>query len=82
MQFKFAPKNHLYLETDSKRIILTKNIPIIKNPQFYSNLAEILAILPTHELIILTKFDDDQTKIVNFLSSVYFDASVIFFISL
>ena len=55
------------LETDSKKIILTKNIPLIKNPQFYSDLAEILAILSTHELIILTKFDGDWTKIVDFL---------------
>ena len=36
-----------------------KNIPLIKKPQFCSDLAEILAILPTHGLIILTKFDDD-----------------------
>ena len=79
MQFKFAPKNHLYLETDSKRIILTKNILLIKNPQFCSNLAEILVILPTHELIILTKFDEDQTKIVDFLLALYFWSSIIFF---
>ena len=45
---------------------------LIKNPQFYSDLAEILAILPTHGLITLTKFDDDRTKIVDFLSLVYF----------
>ena len=30
-------------------------------------MAEILAILPTHGLHILTKFDVDWTKIVNFL---------------
>ena len=57
------------LETDSKKIILTKNIPLIKNPQFYSDLAEILAILPTHELIILTKFDGDWTKNCGFFIS-------------
>ena len=44
-----------------------KNIPLIKKPQFCSDLAEILAILPIHELIILTKFDGDWTKIVDFL---------------
>ena len=38
-----------------------------KNLQFYSNLADILAILSTHELIILTKFDEDRTKTVEFL---------------
>ena len=42
-------------------------------------MAEILAILPTHELIILTKFDGDWTKIVDFLLVVYFWASIIFF---
>ena len=68
-----------YIETDSKKIILTKNILLIKNPQFCSDLAEILAILPTHELIILTKFDGDWTKIVDFLLVVYFWASIIFF---
>ena len=30
-----------------------------KNPHFYSDLADILPILPTHGLIILTKFDED-----------------------
>ena len=40
-----------------------------KNPQFYSDLAEILVISPTHGLTILTKFDEDSTKIVDFLLS-------------
>ena len=35
--------------------------------QFYSDLAEILAILSTHWQVILIKFDEDWTKIVNFL---------------
>ena len=52
---------------------------LIKNPQFYSDLAEILAILPTHGLIILAKFDEDRTKIANLLLLVYFWASIIFF---
>ena len=51
----------------------------MKNSQFYSNLAEILPILPTHGLIILTKFDRDKIKIVDFLLVVYFWASVIFY---
>ena len=50
----------------------------MKNPQFYSDLAKILAILPTDWLIILTKFDEDWTEIVDFLLLVYFWASVIF----
>ena len=51
----------------------------MKNPQFCSDLAEILAILPIHELIILTKFDGDWTEIVDFLLLVYFLANVISF---
>ena len=68
-----------YVETDSKKIHWPKYILLIRNSQFYSNLAENLAILPTHGLIILTKFDQDWTKIVNFLLVVYFWASIIFF---
>ena len=44
----------------------------IKNSQYYSDLAEILAVLPSHVLITLTKFDEDWTKIVDFLLVVYF----------
>ena len=40
---------------------------IVKNPQFLSNQADIQAILPTHELVNLTKFHDDWPKIVDFL---------------
>ena len=65
-----------------KKLYWPKNILLIKNPQFYSDLAEILLMLPTHELIKLTKFDDDWTKIVDFLLVVYFWVSVIFLISL
>ena len=42
-------------------------------------MAEILAILPTHGLIILTKFDEDRTKIADFLLVAYLKASVIFY---
>ena len=45
-------------------------------------MANILAILSTLELIILTKFDEDGTKIVDFLLALYFLSSIIFFISL
>ena len=41
-------------------------------------MADILAILFTHELVILTKFDKDWTKIVDLLLLVYFWASIIF----
>ena len=43
----------------SENVLSEINLPLIKNPQFYSYLAEILAKLPTHGLIILTKFDWD-----------------------
>ena len=49
-----------------KKLHWPKNILITKNPQFHSYLAEILAIFSAHELIILTKFDKDWTKIVDF----------------
>ena len=62
-----------------KKLYWPKNILLTKNLQFYSNLADILAILSTHELIILTKFDEDQTKIVDFLLALYFWSSIIFF---
>ena len=61
-----------------KKLHWPKKIVLIKNSQFYSNVAEILSILPTHGLFIWTKFDYDRTKIVNFLSWIYFWISVIF----
>ena len=55
---------------------------LAKNLQYLSDFADILAILSTHELIILTKFDEDWTKIVNFLLGLYFWSSINFLISL
>ena len=52
---------------------------IMKFPQFYSDLAEILAISPTQGLIISTKSDDDWTKIVDFSLFLDFLASANFF---
>ena len=40
---------------------------LVKNQQFLSNQADILAISPTHELIILTKYQNDWQEIVDFL---------------
>ena len=56
-----------------------KNYTTNKKSTISLHLGEILAILPTHELIILTKFDDDWTKIADVISVVYFWASVILF---
>ena len=44
-----------------------KNWLLVKNSQFLSNQADIQATLPTHELIILTKFHNDWQEIVDFL---------------
>ena len=49
---------------------------LIKNQQSCSNLAN---ILPTHGPLIWTKFDEDWTKIVDFLSLVYLRADGIIF---
>ena len=38
--------------------------PLAKNPQVLTNHANIKAILPTHELVILAKFHIDWPKIV------------------
>ena len=42
--------------------------PLVKSPQFLSNQADIQAILPIHELVILAKFHKDWQKIVDFLA--------------
>ena len=54
----------------SQNLVFTVRIflhSIIKNSQFLPNQADIQAILPTHELIIFTKFHNDWVKIVDFL---------------
>ena len=53
----------------------------MKNPQFLDNQAETLATLPIHEIVILTKFQKNWTKIVDFSLIVNFKASLIFFSS-
>ena len=53
-----------YRVMHNKRLKL-KNSPLIKNPQFPSNLADIQAKLPTPEVVILTKFHKDCKKIVD-----------------
>ena len=54
----------------------------MKNPQFLANQAQTLAILPIHEMVILTKFHNDWMKIVHFSLIAYFRASLIFYFSL
>ena len=50
-----------------KKLDWLKILPLVKNPQFLSNQADIQAIVPTHGLVILTKFHKDWQKIDNSL---------------
>ena len=45
---------------------------LLKNPQFLSDHYKILTKEGTHEHLILTKFRNDQVKIVDFLVKAYF----------
>ena len=49
-----------------KNLDWLKNWPLVKNPQFLSNQADIQATVSTHELIILTKFHNYWQDIVDF----------------
>ena len=55
---------------------LLRNIPLMKNPQFLSNFVQTLGYWPTHGMINFWKFEQNQTKIVNFLLMAYFLASL------
>ena len=70
-----------YIETDAKKIYWLKISPLIKNPQFSSTLADIQAKLPTHEVVILTKFHKDCKKIVDFLFTQKFLVCTLFYAS-
>ena len=56
------------IKNDSK----PKNRPLIKNAQFLLNQADIKAILPTHGLVIFTKFHNYSVKIMDFSLMAYF----------
>ena len=71
--------NKKFIESDfKKKLHWPKNILLTKNPQFHSDFAEILAFLSTHGLTILTEFDENRNKILDFLLVVFF-WSVYFF---
>ena len=53
---------------------LPRNGPLIKNPQFLSNFAETLRAWPSHGMINIWKFEQNWTKIVDFLIIAYFQA--------
>ena len=55
----------------------------MKNPQFLSNFLDILPILPTNVIVIMTKFHKDWIKIVDFsLKKDFLDQSHFLFVSL
>ena len=56
-----------------------KTSPLIKDPQFSSNFADIQAKLPTHEVVILTKFHKDCKRIVDFLLTQKFLVFALFY---
>ena len=58
-----------------------KTSPLTKNPQFSSNLADIQAKLPTHEVVILTKFHKDCERNVDFLLTKKFLVCALFYAS-
>ena len=60
------------VEIDSKKLYWPKNMLLIKYLQFHTYFAEILVISLTIGELILTNFDDDRTKIVDFLFLVHF----------
>ena len=62
----YLPYQEPLLETDAKNLHWLKIWMVVKNPQFLSNKADIPAISPSHELVILTKFYKEWQKIVDF----------------
>ena len=58
-----------------------KTSPLIKNPQFSFILADVQEKLPTHEVVILTKFHKDCKKIVDFLLTQKFLDCALFYAS-
>ena len=58
-----------------------KTSPLVKNPQFSSNLADIQAKLSTHKVVILTKFHKDCERNVDFLLTKKFLVCALFYAS-
>ena len=56
----------IHIETVAKKVDWPKIMLLIKYPQFLSNQADIQAILPTHELVIFTKFPNNSIEIEDF----------------
>ena len=52
---------------------------LMKNAQFLTKSAETLAILPSLEVVVFTKFHYNWAKIVDFSLIAYFGACLIFY---
>ena len=61
-----------------KKLDWLKISPLVENLECLCNQADIQAILPTHELVISTKFHKDWSKNVDFLVAMKFCASLFF----
>ena len=53
------------LKSESKKIRQSQKLKIVQNPQFWFNQADFPAKSSTYEMVIVTKFHMDWTKIVN-----------------
>ena len=60
-------KNNFLIKSEKKNQTHSKNWPLVKNQQFFSNPHETWGKGLSHEVIKITKFHKDWTKIVDFL---------------
>merc|ERR1712020_299721 len=67
------------VKSGGKKQDTSQNWPLVKNPQFLSYPHETWSKLLPHEVIILTKFHEDRTKIVDFLLMSNFGTCLVFF---
>ena len=64
-----------------KKLDKAQTLPLVKNPQFLYYSHETWSKWSTHELITLTKFHEDTTKIIDFLLTATFELCPIFYAS-
>ena len=71
-----SPKKCTQYTVSEANLDSSKNMLLLKNPQFLPNHYETLPKQGTHEYYILAKFRNDWVKIVNFLIKAYFCLSL------
>ena len=64
---------------NQKKVDTSKNWPLVRNPQFQSDFAETLGLSSTREHLIILKFQQNWTKIVDFLLMANFWRCLLFF---